>query len=106
MGIRVSSTRRRFLRDTALAGAAAQFSTAKAAPSDRVHMGVIGLGTRGTHVMQAFQALPEVNIVAGADLYDGHLAYVRELSQGKIETGKDYRALLDRKDIDAVLIAT
>src|SRR5262249_1673635 len=92
MGLRLDTKPRRFLPSTTAGAAAAQFHTVKAAPSDRVNMGVIGLGTRGTHVMQAFQVLREVNIVAGADLYDGHLTNVREYSQGKIETGKDYRA--------------
>ena len=103
----LNASRRKFLHDAvALCGAAASSAALKAAPSDRVNLGVIGAGSRGTHVMQAFQALPEVNVVAAADAYDGHVAYIREYSQGKIETGRDYRALLDRKDIDAVIIAT
>jgi predicted dehydrogenase len=100
-----NSTRRSFLQDSmALCGPAS--AVLKAAPSDRVNFGVIGVGSRGTHVMQAFQAVPDVNIVAVTDLYDGHLANIRDLSEGKIQTVKDYYALLDRKDIDAVIIAT
>lgn len=107
MSNRIDATRRKFfLSAAALCGTAATNSDLKAAPSDRINLGVIGVGSRGTHVMQAFQALPDVNVVAAADLYDGHLAFIREYSGGTIQTGKDYRALLDRKDIDAVLIAT
>jgi len=41
-----------------------------------------------------------------ADCYDGHLAWAKEVTDGKIETSRDYQQLLDRKDIDAVVIST
>ncbi|HYM12865.1 MAG TPA: Gfo/Idh/MocA family oxidoreductase [Bryobacterales bacterium] len=103
-----TSSRRAFLRDSAalLGAAQAGASALKAAANDRVNMGFIGVGIRGTHLLRSFQAMPDTNIVAAADLYDGHLENVKELTDGKADTGKDYRRLLDRKDIDAVAIAT
>ncbi len=97
-----TSSRRGFLRDSAALLAAAQVPL-KAAASDRVNLGFIGVGIRGTYLLQQFQKMPDTNIVAAVDLYDGHLQNVKEMTDGKAETGKDYRAILDRKDIDALV---
>jgi predicted dehydrogenase len=78
----------------------------KLGANERVNLGFIGVGTMGTgHVWRALP-LPDVNVVAAIDLYDGRLTHIKEVTEGRIETGKEYRALLDRKDIDAVVIAT
>ena len=107
----MAETRRDFLRR---AGAAAiVYKMVKsgpylkaAGPNDQVGMGWIGLGIQGTHLLRSFKAIPGVRLVAGADLYDGHLARARELTEGAIATTRDYRAVLERKDVDAVVIAT
>jgi predicted dehydrogenase len=85
---------------------AASTRAVKAAPSDRVNMGFIGMGIRGNHLLRSFLKFPEVNPVAVADLYDGYLENAREVTDGKVGTAKDYRAVLDRKDVDAVTVAT
>ena len=100
-----SRTRRSFLKNSAVALAAAA-PLAKAAPSDRVNMGFIGIGIRGNHLLRTFTQFPDVNPVAVCDLYDGYLETAREITNPKIATTRDYRAILDRKDIDAVTIAT
>ncbi len=43
--------------------------------------------------------------VAVADLYDGHIARAKEIAKNEIFTTKDYEAVLNRKDVDAVVIA-
>jgi predicted dehydrogenase len=75
-------------------------------PGDRVRVGVIGIGMRAMGVTGSFVVAPGVELVAVADVYDGRLARAKELFGDKLETTKDYRRILDRKDIDAVLIAT
>ena len=87
------------------AAAAAATKAVKAAPSDQVRLGFIGIGIRGTQLMSAFRVAPGAKFVAAADLYDGCLTRATETDPG-IATGKDYRAVLDRKDVDAVVIAT
>jgi hypothetical protein len=77
---------------------AATAPLAKAAPSERVNMGFIGLGICGNHLLRTFTKFPDVNPVAVADLYDGYLENAREVTSGKIAAGKDYRAILDRKE--------
>src|SRR5271157_6047237 len=96
--------RRRFL----LAGGAA--FAAGAAPSDQVILGVIGSGGRGTFVMGVFQKEASVRVEAICDIYEPNLE--RALSDAKKAGGsapkayRNYKELLDSRDIDAVLIAT
>lgn len=88
-----------------LALSAASWSSVLGA-NDRVRLGVIGTGNRGGDVMAVFQKQPEVEVVALCDCYDKHLNAALEKTAGKAKTYQDYRALLEAKDVDAVLIAT
>src|ERR1051325_1186243 len=104
--------RREFLTPSArgamgagLALTAANWNTVLGA-NDRVRLGVIGTGNRGGDVMAVFQAQPGVEVVALCDCYDKHLNAALAKTEGKAKTYSDYRALLDAKDVDAVLIAT
>lgn len=74
-------------------------------PNDQINLGFIGIGIQGSSHLRLFNWYDGVRVVAVADLYDGHLAAAKELSS-TIDTTKDYRALLARQDIDAVVIAT
>ena len=94
--------RRRFIF---LAGAALQ-----AQPSNRIHLGVIGSGGRGTLVMSTFQKDTTVRVGAVCDVYEPNLE--RALSVANKAQGtspkayRNYKELLEDKSIDAVLIAT
>src|SRR5437867_2707922 len=107
----MSSTRRSFL---GRAGAAAiVYKVVNSAPqlraagaNDQIGMGFIGIGIRGMYLLEAFKAIPGVRPIATADVYDGHFTRAKEITDGKIETTRDYHAILARKDIDAVTIAT
>ncbi len=68
--------------------------------NDRIRIGVIGTGGMGQH-----HVAPDT--VAICDVDDGHLANARRrITQGEPFITKDFRRLLERKDIDAVIIAT
>lgn len=88
-----------------LAGAAPRLVKA-AGPNDQIGMGFIGVGIRGDFLLRSFQRVQGVRPVIAADLYDGYLAHAKEVTSGAIETTKDYHAVLARKDVDAVTIAT
>src|SRR5574337_506093 len=78
-----------------------------ASPADRVNVGYVGAGIRGHILMEATKTTGQANLVAVADCYQGHLDRAKERTEGKIETiFAQYKKLLDRKDIDAVVIAT
>jgi len=75
-----------------------------ASPNERVTVGMIGAGIRGLEQMEAVLAV-KGNVAMVCDLYDGHLRRANEI-QPNTPTTREYREVLDRKDIDAVCIAT
>lgn len=76
-------------------------------PSDTVRFGIIGTGVRGCELLDASLRVPGVECVAAADLYDSRHQAATEALRGKdIFTTRDYRQILDRQDIDAVIVAT
>ncbi|HEX9365922.1 MAG TPA: Gfo/Idh/MocA family oxidoreductase [Vicinamibacterales bacterium] len=98
-------TRRRFVQLTAAAGAATVLSAKGVlGANDRINLGVIGCGGRGTQDWDRFRKLPDVNPVAACDVYE---PFLKKATGGTSVTAyKDFRRLLDRKDIDAVIVAT
>jgi len=75
-------------------------------PSEKVVLGFIGTGGRGRHLMTLFKSHPDVAIAAVSDMNSRHRAAAIEVSGGKANGYHDYRKLLERKDIDAVVVAT
>lgn len=102
-------TRRDFAR-TALGAAAlltAGAETARGfAADDTIHVGCIGTGGRCRDLMTRLPKIPGVKIVAVCDVWDVHREEGRKLADPQAAAESDYRKLLDRKDIDAVLIGT
>lgn len=104
--------RRDFMQASATMGAlafAGAPSTRAAAigANDRIHMGVIGVGGMGTgHVGGLVQRAKSdnVQVVAVCDVYRRRITRACKISNG--DGYSDYRKLLERKDIDAVLVAT
>jgi predicted dehydrogenase len=104
-------SRRRFLGEAATLSAAVTFAGTlpadnpkKTPPSERLNLGIIGLGGQGNYNRRHVQ---HENIVALCDVdRDGkHVAEAREANP-KADFYQDFRKLLDRKDMDAVVIAT
>lgn len=82
-----------------------------AAPSDRVALAGLGIGNRGTHDMQAFLSLPDVQLVAICDVRNERREAIKSMADQKYGNHdcvmySDQYELWARKDIDAVLIAT
>ncbi|HEY1580613.1 MAG TPA: Gfo/Idh/MocA family oxidoreductase, partial [Terracidiphilus sp.] len=106
-------SRRNFLQSTgavstlAVAQAAAAESASKpVSPNDRVQVGCIGFGIMGQGDVKTEAALPGVQIVAVSDVYDGRRTLAQERYGKQVFTTRDYRELLNRRDIDAVIVAT
>jgi len=98
------STRRDFLGSALLAASALPAQETSA--NDRVRIATIGFGGMGMGDTKYATGLPGVELAAVCDLYDGRLARARELHGDRIFTTRDYREVLARRDIDAVIIAT
>jgi len=104
----MSVSRREFVESVGAAALAAGYAaTAKGfAANETITVGCIGTGGRCRRLMQSLATIPGVKINAVCDIWDFHLDEGRKLAQPDAFATKDYRALLDRKDIDAVLIGT
>ena len=102
------STRRHFLQTGPALLAAAGLSGADqgVSPNDRIRIATIGFGGMGMGDTTLAVSLPGVELVAVCDIYDGRLARARELHGDRVFITRDYREVLARKDIDAVIIAT
>src|SRR5450755_3701886 len=72
---------------------------------ERIRLGIIGPGARGTEILQQAIACPNVECIGAADVYTRRLEDVKKVAPNA-KTYLDYRHLLEDKDIDAVLIAT
>ena len=77
------------------------------APSDTIRFASIGTGIRGCEHLEASLSVPGIECVAVCDLYDSrHVAAAEAVKNPNVAVTRDYRTILDRKDIDSVLIAT
>jgi len=128
------TTRRRFLQDTTATAAAVTLGLntirtpkARAArgANEKIRVGFIGVGNRGTQLLRSFLKQDDVQVAALCDVYEPYLARDNSKVDKKLQDAlggriprmtekldanvaryKDFRRLLDRKDIDAVVIAT
>ncbi|HTU48126.1 MAG TPA: Gfo/Idh/MocA family oxidoreductase [Bryobacteraceae bacterium] len=74
--------------------------------SDRLRVGIIGVGMEGSGVLQNAIGLRGIECVAAADLYDGRHTLARQITNNpKLPATRHYQELLDRKDIDCILAA-
>lgn len=114
-------TRRDFVRLGAAAAAGAQVPAPAGGPTvleppartggngpgreSRIRFISIGTGIRGCDLLRSARTLPGGELVAIADLYDMHQRAGREAYGADVPVMRDYRPLLDRRDVDAVLVA-
>ncbi len=114
-----NQSRRRFIKHTFMgaAGLAAMplLQSFKPGANDTIRFGIIGLGQQAMNLMMGFARISGIEIVAGADVYgvkrDRFTQRMNKFYQDKglsveVKTYKNYQEILDRKDIDAVVIAT
>jgi predicted dehydrogenase len=128
------SSRREFITKTGIitAGMASGAITLNAASyrniqgaNNKLNVGFIGIGNRGSQLLGLFMKQPDVNVAAFCDVYEPYMLRDRNLVEkrwlddmpgqvprmgesfpGKVERYSDYRKLLENKSIDAVVIAT
>src|SRR5262249_3122371 len=100
-------TRRDFGKAAALAGGGTAPSPRRAPPAnERIRLGLIGLGNRGDQVLDAFLEHKDCQVTAICDIHQPYLDFAAKKIGGKPEQFRDYRRLLQHKDVDAVVICT
>jgi predicted dehydrogenase len=76
------------------------------AANDNIQVALIGTGGQGMGDMSTALQIPGVKLIAACDVYDGRLTRSKERWGADLFTSRDYREILMRKDVDAVIIAT
>lgn len=111
-------TRRSFLRHSALAAATLAtvgpairtLRAAEPGPNAKIRVGLIGSGGMGVGDLECFFLNPEVDCAVICDIDEAQIAKGLEAcakkGRPKPDTVKDFRSVLDRKDVDAVIVAT
>jgi predicted dehydrogenase len=77
-----------------------------AGANERIRLGFLGVANRGGQLINAFMTHDDIEIVALCDVDQRPLAKARQRVGGQVETYSDFRRVIDRKDIDAIIIAT
>jgi predicted dehydrogenase len=118
MGERIRVSRRGFLKRTAafaglpwIVPAAARGAEGRPKPSERVAVGCIGVGDRGSYLLKSTLELPESQVVAVCDVKRDRRDAAQALVNGFYgDTGcatyNDFREIVERDDIDAFVIAS
>ena len=78
----------------------------KISSNDRINVATIGMGIMGNNDTETTLKVPGVHLVAVCDLYKGRIERAKEVHGNDLFVTNDYRKILERKDIDAVIIAT
>ncbi|RKY88271.1 gfo/Idh/MocA family oxidoreductase [candidate division KSB1 bacterium] len=99
--ILVASSKNGILRETRL-----MKSYKKVSSNDRIQVALIGAGWRGMEDLKTALKVEGVKMVAACDLYDGRLTRSRELFGKDITITRDYNEIIERDDVDAVIIGT
>jgi predicted dehydrogenase len=104
--------RREMLATSTLAAVQGLAVARATSTADTIRLAVLGSGGRARHLMRSVVKVPGLELVALADVREDQVAvtrgHLRDIAPAKadIPATKDFRALLDRKDIDAVLIGS
>ncbi len=101
----MDSSRRSFLATATLTAASAGRASGA---NDRIRIAVVGTGGRGQYLMKTLKSIApgEFQFVAVCDAYDVRRAEAAKIAGGDVEQYLEYKQILERKDVDAVIVAT
>jgi predicted dehydrogenase len=102
-----TTNRRQLLQELGLVTVGGYLATSRGyAANETITVGCIGTGGRAQALMKPLASIPGVRIAAVCDVWDVNLAAGKRLADPQAFATKNYHELLERKDIDAILIAT
>jgi len=100
-------TRRAFTKTLAAVSSTTALSRLRVlGANERVRLGLIGLGNRGDQLLDAFRQQPDAEVVCLCDIYQPYLDFAARKVGGPVRLFRDYRRLLEAREVDAVVIAT
>ncbi len=108
-------TRRGFVEAVGISAGASTLLGAPAiaaggSANEKIRLVLIGAGSRGNQLLDSFLKQPDIEIVGVVDVDDRHAGEtadrIKKEKGNTPDTARDYRGMLDRKDVDAVIIAT
>ncbi|MFM8273329.1 MAG: Gfo/Idh/MocA family protein [Gemmata sp.] len=99
-------TRRDFTKTAAVASASALNASRVMGANERVRVGFVGLGNRGDQVLSAFLEHKDCDVVALCDIYQPYVEFASKKVGTNPQQFTDYRRLLEKRDVDAVVIVT
>ena len=76
------------------------------APSDKITVGMIAVGARAHQLIEEMKGMEEVEVVALCDAYQGRIDRAISRTDGRARAYSDYREIIERSDIDAVVISS
>jgi len=80
-------------------------ATRQAQSGNTIRFASIGTGVRGCELLAASLRVPGIECVAVSDLWEGRLTAAQQTLKKEVATTRNYKEILDRKDIDAVIVA-
>lgn len=83
-----------------------KFKLDTVADTERIKVGLIGVGNRGKSILKAIELVPEIKVVALCDILDFQITTAKEYIANEVKVYKDFNQLLAHKGLDAVIIAT
>lgn len=98
--------RREFIKQSAVGVASSPLASKLKGANDRIVAGFIGLGGRGSYELGVCLRNKNIEIAAVADVFDPLVAKALQQVGGKAAGYRDFRRILDRKDIDVVFVST
>lgn len=100
-------TRRDFAKTVAATGVSTALSRTRVlGANDRINLGFIALGNRGDQVLDEFLMQKDSEVLALCDIYQPYMDFAAKKTGNNPKQFKDYRRLLELKDVDAVVINT
>jgi predicted dehydrogenase len=98
--------RRSFIKNSTYAAASGPFLGTVLGANDRIVVGQIACGARGLYELSICQRNPQVRIAAVCDVYQPLVDKARSRLDGNVDGYRDFRKIIERKDIDAVFVST